>query len=49
LLDISSTVKAKLTRLFNKRHEEERLAKVTGKAKGKMKAEKHIKFDPLME
>lgn len=47
LSDVPSAVKAKLTRLFNKRHEEERLAKIKGK--GKQKAEQHVKFDPLME
>jgi hypothetical protein len=36
LAEIPSSVKAKLTRLFNKRHEEARLVKQSGKNKGKV-------------
>jgi hypothetical protein len=45
LSGISSQVKAKLTRLFNKRHEDAKLKKQkTIKAKTE-----HIKFNPVLE
>lgn len=44
LADIPSTVKGKLTRLFNKRHEDSKM-KATNKVKAK---NDHVKFDPLM-
>jgi hypothetical protein len=45
LNDIPSAVKGKLTKLFNKRHEDSKMKQAV---KGKGKAE-HVKFDPLME
>lgn len=42
---IPTATKTKLTKLFNKRHEDSKL-KQTNKAKSKVE---HFKFDPLME
>jgi hypothetical protein len=43
--DVPSSVKGKLTRLYNKRHEDSKMKQIT---KGKGKVE-HTKFDPPME
>lgn len=42
--EVPSTVKGKLTRLYNKRHEDSKL-KATTKSKG---VTEELKFDPLM-
>ena len=44
LSSIPAATKAKLTRLFNKRHEEAKLKK----KKGKTVTEEHLKFDPVL-
>ena len=50
LADVPAATKGKLTRLYNKRHEEAKLAKAKAKSKGGSKEQqKHIKYDPLME
>ena len=47
LAAVSSQTKAKLTRLFNKRHEDAKLSKQQSKGvKGKSE---HVKFNPVME
>ena len=46
MADISSGIKGKLTRTFNKRHED---AKLRAQAKGPKAKVQHIKYDPLME
>jgi hypothetical protein len=45
LAEVPSAVKGKLTRLFNKRHEDSKLKQAT-KSKGNVL---NIKFNPLME
>ena len=50
LADVPAAAKGKLTRLYNKRHEEAKLAKAKAKGKGGNKEQqKHMKFDPVME
>jgi hypothetical protein len=45
LAEINGQTKAKLTRLFNKRHEDNKL-KQTKAVKGKTE---HVKYDPVLE
>ena len=45
LAEISSQTKAKLTRLFNKRHEDNKLKQAKA-IKGK---NEHVKYDPVLE
>lgn len=45
LSNVPSQIKTKLTKAFNKRHEE---AKLKQKQKGKKVDVTHIKFDPVM-
>lgn len=48
LTSLASNVKSKLTRLFNKFHEETKLKQQKGK-RGGAGGEKHIKIDPVLE